>query len=130
MPSLTSNRLIGLILCLALFVRVLVPVGFMPAPSSVSPSWYTFRICTGSGPQTLIGWQQQPGDDRHEPAHPTVKTSAFCSFTGLQTAALPVFGLAVSLLLVWRQLRLQRPHDAAGFVSPPAAWPRGPPAAI
>jgi hypothetical protein len=130
MRSLSSNRFIAMLLCIALMFRVIVPAGFMPDMAAMQHGMYKIRICTGYGPQNMNmsvdQGQKQTDSGKTDTDHKSEKHS-LCPFAGMQGSALLVLGIILALILLWRQVRFV--PESAFRLSPSlaSAWPRGPP---
>lgn len=118
----------GAILALALVMKVLIPVGFMPM---VADGQMVVRMCSSTGPMTMVmaipGLERGKADrgghhDKHEQP---------CTFAGLSAPSLAaadpiVLALAILFVLAMGVRALPAwPAAALPFLRPPL---RGPPA--
>ncbi len=110
-------RLLLLVL-LAVALRVLVPVGFMPATDGT----LSVMICPDGFP---------PAPQQHQPGHGDADGDAYCALTtGFSSAPPPLLVVALALLTVCLGVVFTRVPAPVGnrFVHIPQA--RGPPAPI
>src|SRR5579872_7101848 len=123
-------RLVLLVL-LALAVRALVPVGFMPAEDGT----LSLTICTDGFPPALSekmmmeDGKGKPGPQPQHPADPDSNNGGYCAFTtGFSSAPPPLMVAAFALLVVCLGVVLTRVPAPAGvrLVHTPQA--RAPPA--
>lgn len=131
MTRATRKRLIAAIL-LALALRTLIPIGFMPAGDGT----LSLMICPGGFPPALLPQQETMQDDMGMPVpqpHPGghgVMDDGYCAFTtGFSAAPPPLLLAALLLLIACVGVVLTRVLMPAGirFVHIPQA--RAPPAA-
>jgi hypothetical protein len=130
----TRQRLVVAVL-LALALRALIPIGFMPAGDGT----LSLMICPGGFPPELLPEQKTMQDDMgmpmpQQPQHHSgqgVMDDGFCVFTtGFGAAPPPLLVAALVLLLACLGVVLTRVATPAGvrFVYIPQA--RGPPARV
>jgi hypothetical protein len=104
-----------LLLLLAVGLRVLIPVGFMPATDGT----LSVMVCPDGFP---------PVSQQHQQGHGDADGDAYCAFTtGFSSAPPPVLVVALGLLIVCLGVILTRlPAPVGRLVHIPRA--RGPPA--
>jgi len=134
MPRRVSNPALWLLIAAALFMRAVVPSGWMPATEGTNV--LSMRICDSSGnASTLtreIPMRAMPGHDGHGKGEQKNHQTSPCSFAGFASAA-PIGGVALALALVLPPEQLRTAAIAAilvarlSWVTPPG---RGPPSIV
>ena len=116
-------RLILLIL-LALALRALIPVGFMPAMDGT----FSVSICTDGFPPALLPGMPMP-QPHHQQGHGDADGDSFCAFTtGFSSAPPPLLVVALGLLIVCLGVVLTRVVAPAGIRLVHIPQARAPPA--
>jgi hypothetical protein len=125
-------RLVLLIL-LALGLRALVPVGFMPATDGT----FSVTICTDGFPPALLPEQKSTHDGmgmpmpqpHHQQGHGDADGDSFCAFTtGFSSAPPPLLVVALGLLIVCLGVVFTRVVAPAGIRLVHIPQARAPPA--
>lgn len=126
----TRARLVCAVL-LALALRALIPVGFMPAGDGT----LSLMICPGGFPPTLLPAQKMMQDDmgmpmpQHHDGH-GVMDDGYCVFTtGFSSAPPPPLVAALVLLIACLAVALTRVATPAGIRLVHVPQARAPPAA-
>jgi hypothetical protein len=126
---LRQPRLLSMtLLTWALFLRVLVPTGWMPAAQGGA---FAIQPCPATAPAPVMHEMKDHGGAHHGPSHQS-QHSGDCSFSPMQASAVPIDHVP----LIPASLLAAEPstNDAASplfATGPPAPPPpaRGPPAA-
>lgn len=126
--SLTTLRRLAvwLVLC-ALFLRALVPAGFMPDLGALADGAYPITICSGGFEKTIL--LDRDGNPVEQPAPHSSESP--CVFAAVAALALPLLAAILLPLLVLAPLPRWVPATGAPtpFPRPPGlAGPRAPPA--
>ncbi|MDR2858739.1 MAG: hypothetical protein LBV50_12990 [Novosphingobium sp.] len=112
----------------ALAMKVLVPVGFMPAMPVMSSGGTLVQLCTGQGPQMVE--MDIPGNSGDHDTADHKKAGAPCAFSGLSAPTLASAGpvqmaIAIAFILAMGFLPVAVVRPALpSFLRPP---PIGPP---
>ncbi|MFS0735636.1 DUF2946 family protein [Sphingomonas sp. 1P06PA] len=122
---LAHRSLCGLLIALALAMKLLVPTGFMP---TVAGGQIVVTLCSGSGPVKMM--MTLPGTGHHDADdHGAAKHEPPCAFSGLTMPALsgadPVLLTAQILFAMVLALHalVAIPLPARSFLRPPLRAP-------
>lgn len=121
------RRLAGWLVLCALFLRALVPAGFMPDLGALADGAYPITICSGGFERTIL--LDKDGNPVDQPA-PHASESP-CVFAAVVSLALPVLAAILLPLLALAPLARWVPSTSTPvpFPRPPGlAGPRAPPA--
>lgn len=127
--ALKNRKLAGLVLALALAMKLLVPGGFMPTSSD---GGIVISICSGTGPTTMVmtipGLEHGKSNEGHQG-----KADQHCAFAGLSVPSLaaadPVlltiaiaFAMALALWPTTAPIVRARSHLRPPLRGPPATF--------
>lgn len=123
-----GGAIVGVLLALALFVRLIVPSGWMP----IAGNGYAITLCTGAG--MVSAWVDGNGVVHKDGKGPAQKAEHPCIFAGFGTDLLPggVSFAVDSFVALTSQViipPLQAVSIGRGLAAPPPP-PTGPPASL
>ncbi len=124
---ISLRRLAAWLVLGALFLRALVPAGFMPDLGALADGAYPITICSGGFEKTIL--LDKDGNPVDQPA-PHASESP-CVFAAVVSLALPLLAAILLPLLALAPLARWVPSSSAPtpFPRPPGlAGPRAPPA--
>ncbi|MFM2042913.1 MAG: hypothetical protein RLY86_1489 [Pseudomonadota bacterium] len=87
------------ILLVVMFVRALIPAGFMPDAEAASRGGFALVICTGMGERTILVDADGLPLQESDPGNTGIPPSPLCAFAGLPLALVPL--LILLLAVIW-----------------------------